>query len=301
MSGRGAVPGSAQDGETSTVDQSREWPYRDTAPRQDPAESRLDPIWGSDPPDAVRWHMGMTTEEAATTHGQDGTTNAQAAQAQPHDNGRTDPARGTESTSEGRPGEATRPVELGTEHGKSKASASRSPHEAGSEVGWFSTGSGAGEPGAGQYNGTLSKKLSAERPGDEPPEGLSAGGTSARIPGDVETDVPDTAGPELIQSGMVYVDPDPEIGSPPGAAGWTERSATRLLPNDGPSSRAGAAMPGERGAGHAEARDIVNSPDAGSSDEREDDSTGMAVPAPTDDPEAGKATDRKQTNEAESV
>ncbi|HEY6637434.1 MAG TPA: AAA family ATPase [Solirubrobacterales bacterium] len=50
-------------------------------------------------------------------------------------------------------------------------------------------------------------------------------------------------------------------------------------------------MPEERGAGHAEARDIVNSPDAGSSDEREDDSTGMAVPAPTDDPEAGKATD----------
>ena len=59
-SGRGVVPGPAQHGETSTVDQSREWPYRDTAPRQDPAESRGDPIWGSDPPDAVRWHMGMT-------------------------------------------------------------------------------------------------------------------------------------------------------------------------------------------------------------------------------------------------
>jgi hypothetical protein len=65
-SGRGAVPGTAQDGETSTVDQSREWPYRDTAPRQDPAESRLDPIWESDPPDAVRWHMGMTpTDQGA--------------------------------------------------------------------------------------------------------------------------------------------------------------------------------------------------------------------------------------------
>jgi chromosome partitioning protein len=62
-SGRGAVPGPAQDGETSTVDQSREWPYRDTAPRQDPAESRLDPIWGFDPPDAVRWHMGMTPSD----------------------------------------------------------------------------------------------------------------------------------------------------------------------------------------------------------------------------------------------
>src|SRR4029453_2295749 len=87
-SGRGAVPGQAQDGETSTVDQSREGPYRDTAPRQDPAESRLAPIGGSHPPDAVRWHMGMTTdEEAATAHGQDASTSAQAAQAQPHDNG----------------------------------------------------------------------------------------------------------------------------------------------------------------------------------------------------------------------
>ncbi|HEV2919419.1 MAG TPA: hypothetical protein VG673_09275, partial [Actinomycetota bacterium] len=64
----------------------------------------------------------MTTEEAATAHGQDGTTNAQAAQAQPHDNGTTDPARRTESASEGHPGEAARPVELGTEHGKSNAS-----------------------------------------------------------------------------------------------------------------------------------------------------------------------------------
>ena len=68
-SGRDAVPGSAQDGETPTVDQSREWPFRDTAPRQDPAASRLDPIWGSDPPDAVRWHMDMTTDQETSTSG----------------------------------------------------------------------------------------------------------------------------------------------------------------------------------------------------------------------------------------
>jgi chromosome partitioning protein len=68
-SGRDAGPGSAQDGETPTVDQSREWPFRDTAPRQDPAASRLDPIWGSDPPDAVRWHMDMTTDQEAHTSG----------------------------------------------------------------------------------------------------------------------------------------------------------------------------------------------------------------------------------------
>src|SRR4029453_18624431 len=57
-SGRGAVPGPAQDGGTSTVDQSGEWPVRDTAPRQDPAESRVAPIWGADPPDPVRGPMG---------------------------------------------------------------------------------------------------------------------------------------------------------------------------------------------------------------------------------------------------
>ena len=68
-SGRDAVPGSAQDGETPTVDQSREWPFRDTAPRQDPAASPLDPIWGSDPPDAVRWHVDMTTDQEASTSG----------------------------------------------------------------------------------------------------------------------------------------------------------------------------------------------------------------------------------------
>ena len=68
-SGRGAVPGPAQDGETSTVDQSREWPYRDTAPRQDPAEARVDPIWGADPPDSVRWHIDMTADQAASGSG----------------------------------------------------------------------------------------------------------------------------------------------------------------------------------------------------------------------------------------
>jgi hypothetical protein len=68
-SGREAIPGSAQDGETPTVDQSGEWPFRDPAPRQDPAASRLDPIWGSDPPDDVRWHTDMTTDQEAPTSG----------------------------------------------------------------------------------------------------------------------------------------------------------------------------------------------------------------------------------------
>ena len=67
-SGRGADTG-PQDGETPTVDQSREWPFRDTAPRQDPAEARLDPIWGTDPPDAVRWHMDMNPDQEPTKSG----------------------------------------------------------------------------------------------------------------------------------------------------------------------------------------------------------------------------------------
>ena len=66
-SGRDAVIGSVQDGETPTVNQSREWPFRDTAPRQDPAEARHDPIWGADPPDAVRWHMDMTPDQEPAT------------------------------------------------------------------------------------------------------------------------------------------------------------------------------------------------------------------------------------------
>jgi chromosome partitioning protein len=95
-SGRGAVPGPAQDGETSTVDQSREWPYRDTAPRQDPAESRLNPIWGSDPPDAVRWHMGMTpTEQERPATGSPGDQASSHAEAQPraHEAPAVPPAR----------------------------------------------------------------------------------------------------------------------------------------------------------------------------------------------------------------
>jgi chromosome partitioning protein len=403
-SGRGAVPGPAQDGETSTVDQSREWPYRDTAPRQDPAESRLDPIWGADPPDAVQWHMDMTNEEVATAHGQDPTTNAQAAPAKPHQNGTTGPARTAESASGDAAGEAAPAAEPRVTHGKPSAATARPPHEAGSEVGWFSTAPGAGEPGAGQYEGTVSKQLSAERPGDQPPLDSSAGvQASARAAGDLDMGTPDTPGPvgagsstvpdgssgiaeptgprgpsapeqsssevggsvgpgeavkaagssaeatrpdpagwspgaersaagdagervdaqassgrstgslseadetsfeigsvpgrqelrgpELIQSGMVYVDPDPEIGSPPSATGWSERSTTELAPSGDSKSRTSPAVPGDSGAGNAEAHGVVGSRGPGSGGEREDDDTGTAVPASTEDPVASEAAD----------
>jgi chromosome partitioning protein len=52
------------------VDESREWPYRETAPRQGSIEDRPDPVWGGDLPDAiVRWHMGMTAEGAGPPGG----------------------------------------------------------------------------------------------------------------------------------------------------------------------------------------------------------------------------------------
>src|SRR4030095_4783562 len=88
-SGHGAVPEPAQDGETSTVDQSREWPYRDTAPRQEPAESALDPIWGSDPPDAARWHMGMTPTDQDPPVAR---TQSEQSPSRPETQARSDPA-----------------------------------------------------------------------------------------------------------------------------------------------------------------------------------------------------------------
>jgi chromosome partitioning protein len=98
-------------------------------------------------------------------------------------------------------------------------------------------------------------------------------------------------GPELIQSGMVYVDPDPEIGSPPSAAGWTERSATASVPNEGASGHATAAMGEGSGEGQAWARDAVDSPGAGPTGGREGDHTSTAEPTPTDRGEAGEAAD----------
>ena len=336
-SGRDGAPGPAQGGETSTVDQSREWAFRDTAPRQDPAESRLDPIWGADPPDAVRWHVGMTPDQEPTTsrssdiqtksphdpagavpaadpssqasgaagldpssdpattigvpapresigaagdqqvdqappeeggvrpgpdwragevrsidepsdqlevsalaHGPSegpGTSERQAAQGGHNSEepvlpnpageptgsplaaasgttvgpGGGDPAAASATSGGARdevpgPGEATAADE----------SAAEVPRGTEPNVGWFSA-----EGGASQYTGPLSERLSAERPSDEldgssgheASEGGGAGLTPA--PGEHRS-------PELIESGMVHVDPDPEIGSPPRAAGWTE-------------------------------------------------------------------------------
>ena len=105
-----------------------------------------------------------------------------------------------------RPGEATAAEELAAEV----------PRGTEPNIGWFSA-----EGGISQHTGALSEQLSAERPSDEPDRSsgheASAGGGAgpAPAPGEYRS-------PELIESGMGHVDPDPEIGSPPRAAGWTE-------------------------------------------------------------------------------
>jgi chromosome partitioning protein len=363
-SGRGAVPGPAQDGETSTVDHSREWPYRDTASRQDPAESRLDPIWGADPPDSVRWHMGMTTDEEPAT------AKRQGPLSQPNQGGTREPEGSTAPAAAGATERAAPAREQRAAGGGTTAPASHSPRDADAEVGWFSTEAhpGSEDPDAGHYSGTLSEQLSAERPGDEPAHGTVAGmgppsrapdhagvggvepggrrpvapesstlpsgsgpsgsvgagespapgkpaaaqassgperpaggwepveaagspgtaGPTARggTPG-VETstgagEVPGSVGPEawigregeglvtgvapgrqeprspeLIESGMVYVDPDPEIGTPPGAAGWAERSPTGARVHEGSSGDAEKATTVGEATGSAEIRGVA--------------------------------------------
>jgi chromosome partitioning protein len=147
--------------------------------------------------------------------------------------------------------------------------------------------SGAGRSAAGDVGESADPQASSGRDTGSP----SGADRAALGPGSVPVRQ-ELHGQELIQSGMGYVDPDPETGSPPSAAGWTERSGTGLLPNDGPSRRASAAVPEKTGAEQAEPRDVVNSPDAGAGRGRETDSLGVGAAAPADDPEAGRAADR---------
>jgi hypothetical protein len=391
-SGRGAVPGSAQDGEPPTVDQSREWPYRDTAPRQDPAESRLDPIWGSDPPDAVRWHMDMTPDQDPPVSRPDetqaardpGTTpvpassttssssDREAVPATPagrldrattlapgspghgagHRAGNGSEAEGSEQSARrvaGDPGVADRPTgPAGEPRHRGQPSgvpaggegpingASTAAGDPGPAVGWFSANAdparltetlsgrlsaerpvealshdhGEGEPAVPQEPGdpfdahptapvpvagpSASARPDAEEPAAESPDvrrpdvggSMGVGGSagvegstgvdrSARVEGSpglggpagvdgppdtgpsttpdagaarpAPTGEPALRGPELIEAGMVYVDPDPEIGSPPTAAGWDDRSAA---PSDSTTSPGGGQQEDSLGRPH---------------------------------------------------
>jgi chromosome partitioning protein len=281
-SGRGAVPGPAQDGETSTVDQSREWPYRDTAPRQDPAEAQVDPIWGADPPDSVRWHMDMTADQATSNPRSPGApTETQDLALTESEPGRDqDPsasppaarvgAAAAVTPDDGSPsaqeehfeGQSSQREEQAVGSGD-QASLPVGPPSGSSEpgamsqgadppVGWFSTDSSP-------FAGSFTEQLSAHRPVDAPSPGRrteadassqdAAAGAEPRLGasgtfGPAESREPSGSGgpvasegstdastahhgadtqpgqqgvrsPELIEAGMVYVDPDPEIGSSP--------------------------------------------------------------------------------------
>jgi chromosome partitioning protein len=209
------------------VDQSREWPYRDTAPGQDPAEARIDPIWGADPPDSARWHMDMTTDQATSGSGSPtGPTDSRDPAPPESEPGRDQqPFEGPASAG---PATAVAPADA-LSSGQQGHSAGRSPAEneqaagprsdqasslvgspsvsaeegpssqgAASPVGWFATD-------ASSFTGTISERLSANRPVDAPspdqtveaqaPSRDAAAGVELRL--DAEGTVGPTGLPEL--------------------------------------------------------------------------------------------------------
>ena len=119
------------------------------------------------------------------------------------------------------------------------------PPGTGSNVGWFST-----EGSASPYAGALSEQLSAERPTDEPDRSSrqegSAGGGSSHVGIGLTPTPGEHRSPELIESGMVHVDPDPEIGSPPGTEG-SETTRHTAATDDPGATRAAAATEGLEG------------------------------------------------------
>jgi hypothetical protein len=227
------------------VDQSRERPVRDTASRQDPAESRVDPIWGADPPDSVRWHMGVTSNEEAAPDKQ------QVPRSQPNQNGTTEPERSTASTAGKAIEQAGPPAEQRATDGVTTPPTSRTPEDAGFDAGWFSAGSQPGGPDAGDYSGTLSEQLSAERPGDEPAHGSV---TDTQPP----SGAPD--GHALNTPGMEGGDPaGPEAStSPRESSGAGEPSGGGEAAAAGGSSGPGGSV-GGTSAGGEEPREVAES------------------------------------------
>jgi chromosome partitioning protein len=270
LSGRGADPGSVQDGETSTVDQSREWPYRDTAPRQDPAESRLDPIWGGDAPDSVRWHMDMTADQEPASA--PSTEQLEERQPEPKEHSDTVRTSTSDRAADTPAGDAGAPPPASSTHGAfadTPGSATEGQVDPGGTPapdhatypGWFTS-----DPGPDRSAGTLSTRLGPERPteklrnehdaGHQTLAGVSAEDAAradavelaatgvaplAGSPGPTQREL---RGPELIESGMVHVDPDPEIGSPAMSTGWAAPVGARSSPVVDAAPRDPASLPG---------------------------------------------------------
>jgi chromosome partitioning protein len=295
------------------VDQSREWPYRDTAPRQDPAEARVDPIWGADPPDSVRWHMDMTgdqaTSESSSTAAATSSEDLAGSASQPHP--AQHPSAGPPGAGVGTAPAVARAGDSASEPLDNSAGRSRAENEqaagsggdqagllagspsgpaeegpssqaTGAPVGWFST-----DPTS--FTGSFTEQLSAYRPVDapshaqrtdahapsqdaaaraEPSPGAAGavGPVESRSPGgsdgpvtsegsanamtashgaDPEPGQQGTRSPELIEAGMVYVDPNPEIGASPITAERRQGSGQASSGTErGPSGAADAAMAG---------------------------------------------------------
>jgi chromosome partitioning protein len=135
------------------------------------------------------------------------------------------------------------------------------PDHATTDPGWFTS-----DPGPDRSEGTLSARLGAERPTEELRNEYDAGpqvlagvpAEDAARPDAVELAATGVAplggspgltqrelrGPELIESGMVHVDPDPEIGSPAIPTGWAAPIGARSSPVADQEPRDPAPVPG---------------------------------------------------------
>jgi chromosome partitioning protein len=140
--------------------------------------------------------------------------------------------------------------------GGEPAAAGGSPGPGGSVDG---TSAGGEEPrevaessGASATAGGVSgpeESLAPEAPEPVGPE-VSTGQENAPIGAGSAPGRQELPGSELIEAGMVYLDPHPEIGSPPSAAGWTERSPVDLVPQEGSGGPTDAAAPEVGGVRH---------------------------------------------------
>ena len=182
---------------------------------------------------------GLTAEQS-TSEGEDGDPGLPDPHNQPVGSAPVDHATVLDSISGGPPGGAgsssgddssPRAAAAATAAEESAIGPTGSRHRAETGVGWFST-----SPGTSQHTEMLSEELSAERPSDEPvgasePEGPPNGGVPHLGIG-LTPVRGEHRGPELIENGMVHVDPDPEIGSPSRAAGLAEHPTSQTEPEE---------------------------------------------------------------------
>jgi chromosome partitioning protein len=152
----------------------------------------------------------------------------------------------------------------------------------------------AGSPPADAPTG-VGDPRDAESPGAEEPSGLGRSGEPGGSPSSgpihagagLTSATHELRGPELIEAGMVYVDPDPEIGSPPMAAGWSGQSAARRDPVEGLGDRSDAeTRTDEIASQHAWVGGAASSPEP----DLDPTSSGPGVPmgAEPDDREGGR-------------